>query len=275
MLYFHQKESLPPYLDEGGDRDVPPHSLSQMACARTKLRTIDKEVTSSIGIVYSTKPRRAEGPDRAYFIKGPDVEDAMKLQVVFAEIAGCSLAREVGLVVPEPSACEFSGETCAGVARVVVTDRDVTHWLKHPDKVSNFPDLFNAVVVDIWLANSDRNMGGVLARQNGKVEFVFIDFEKSIALRPNPTISSSILDPRTLWPSDLLGTELQAIRPLHPPQIMINQIRQCDAAKCEEIVNDVVGAIGCPVPWKDDAIYALSNRAQNIQRLAEEVWATV
>lgn len=132
------------------------------------------------------------------------------------------------------------------------------------------------MVVDIWLANSDRNMGGVLARQpqNGKTEFVFIDFEKSTALRPNPTISSSLLNPRTLWPSDLLGMELRAIKPLHPPQFMIERIRRMTDAKCTEVVHDVVTAIGSPVPWEDDTVFALSSRAQNIQKLAEEVWAT-
>jgi hypothetical protein len=205
------------------------------------------------------------------------VDQDTKLQVVFAEIAGCSLAREVGLIVPEPNACEFSGDTFAGVARVVVADRDLSYWLKRPHKVINFNEIFNAVVVDIWLANSDRNMGGVLARptQDGKAEFVFIDFEKSATLRLHPIVSSSILDPRTLWPSDLLGTELRAIKPLSPPQVMIDQIQLCTQERCAEIIHDVVHAIGCLVPWEEDTIIALSRRAQNIQKLTEEVWSTV
>jgi hypothetical protein len=248
-----------------------------MACPRTKLVTLDEEVSSSLGIVYSTNPRRAEGGGRAFFVKGPDVDEESKLQVIFAEIAGCLLARQVGLTVPEPSACEFSGDTFAGVARVVVADRDLSYWLNRPHKVTNFDDLFCAIVVDIWLANSDRNMGGVLARptQGGKAELVFIDFEKSAALRPFPIMSSSMLDPRTLWPSDMLGTELRARKPLIPPQSMIDRIQLCTHDKCAEIVRDVVDAIGSPVSWEDDTIVALSRRAQNIQKLAEEVWAKI
>jgi hypothetical protein len=56
----------------------------------TDLLSFDGRVSAPEGIVYSTSPRRAEGEDgHSYFIKGPDVE------VVFAELAGCSFATRV------------------------------------------------------------------------------------------------------------------------------------------------------------------------------------
>jgi len=72
--------------------------------------------------------------------------------------------------------------------------------------VINFNDLFAAIVVDVWLANHDRNIGNVLPRPHDReVEFVFIDFEKSVALHPSPVVTSTMLEPRKLWPRGLLG----------------------------------------------------------------------
>src|SRR3989442_11822513 len=143
--------------------------------ARINLLTLDEPVRSPLGIVYSTNPRRAEGEDEVqYFAKGPNLE------VVFAELAGCALAREVGLIVPDVVAAEFDGETYAGVAKVD-GDRDAGHWIGRPQRVSNFNDLFDVVVVDVWLANGDRNMGNIVGRlqRDKRIEFVFIDFKKS------------------------------------------------------------------------------------------------
>jgi hypothetical protein len=180
---------------------------------RTKLITIDDRVLSPEGVVFSTDPRRAEAENEVpYFIKGPD------LATVFAEISGCMLAREAGLPIPDVAACEFEGDVYAGSARVDDAVRDVEPWLNRPQQIRNFDDLFSTLVVDVWLANKDRNIGNVLGRpwRGAKVEFVFIDFEKSIALHPSPTVSSTMLEPRALWPSGILGRELRARRPPVP-----------------------------------------------------------
>ena len=55
----------------------------------------------------STAPRRDVRRGKtgySYFIKGPEAE------VAFAKLAGCSLAREVGLTVPEVAVCRFGTE---------------------------------------------------------------------------------------------------------------------------------------------------------------------
>lgn len=236
---------------------------------RTNLITIDGPVQPPEGLVYSANPRRAEGEDgTAYFIKGPELE------IVFAEMAGCALAREVGLPVPDVAACEFAGEVFVGTKKVDVVVRDIEPWLVRPQKVINFGDLFGTLVVDVWLANHDRNIGNVLPRPHDRdVEFVFIDFEKSVALHPSPVTSSTMLEPRKLWPRGVLGDKLRAVRHLYPPMETIDRIRSTPSQRWSAIINEVVAAIGLPVTWDDDVVNALSKRAGRIQKLAEEVWA--
>ena len=114
---------------------------------RINLLTLDEPVRSPLAIVHSTNPRRAEGEDEVpYFAKVPDPE------VAFAELAGCALAKEVGLTVPNVVAAEFAGQTYAGI-RKVEGDRDIGHWLGRSQRVSNFLELFDAVVVDVWLGS--------------------------------------------------------------------------------------------------------------------------
>jgi hypothetical protein len=236
---------------------------------RINLLTIDDPVRSPAGIVFSTSPRKAEGENEVtYFIKGPGTE------IVFAELAGCVLAREVTLIVPDVAAGEFAGDTYACSAKVE-GDRDLAHWLRRPQRVSNFNDIFEAVVVDIWLANRDRNMGNAVAlpQVNKSIRFVFIDFEASVALRPTPRVSSTMVEPRNLWPTDELGQALRAVKPMHPPPTMINSISSLTSERCAELIQSVVTAIGRPVEWADDCIDAVMSRAKQIQRLAEEVWA--
>src|SRR5438552_1246637 len=194
---------------------------------RTNLITIDGPVLPPEGLVYSANPRRAEGEDGTpYFIKGSELE------IVFAEMAGCALAREVGLPVPDVAACEFGGEVFVGTKKIDVVVRDIEPWLVRPQKVINFSDLFAAIVVDVWLANHDRNIGNVLPRPHDRgLEFVFIDFEKSVALHPSPVISSTALEPRKLWPRGLLGNKLRTIRHLYPPMEIIDRIRSTPAQR--------------------------------------------
>jgi hypothetical protein len=239
--------------------------------ARINLLTRDVPVRSPLGIVYSTEPVAAEGENRvSYITKGPSVE------VVFAELVGCTLAREVGLPVPDVAAASWDGETYAAVARVEA-DRDVDHWLGRPQRVSNFADLFSAVVVDIWLANADRNMGNILGKQkeDKQIEFVLIDFEKSTALRPQPTVRSTLVEPRELWPTAQLGQALRALRPPHPPRETIDRIHSLAPERCSEIIQDFVAEIEPRVSWGDDSVHAIMTRADRIHLLAEEVWQAV
>jgi hypothetical protein len=73
------------------------------------LATLDDDVISGTGLVYSTNPKRATGEDSVdYFVKGPDVD------MVFAELAGCILANAVGLTVPCAKVCTIGDDKLAG-----------------------------------------------------------------------------------------------------------------------------------------------------------------
>jgi hypothetical protein len=204
----------------------------------------------------------------SYFIKGPE------LDVVFAELAGCELAREIGITVPPVAACKLDGNVFAGSEAVVEAWRDVEPFLARPHKVSNFQELFATLVVDIWLANKDRNLGNIVGRAASKsqIEFVLIDFEKSATLRPTPTILSTMLAPRLLWPSGTLGMVLRQNRPLTPPAAIVSAIARLSRDKMRDVLSGVQSAIGCDIPWLDDSINALGTRADRIGQIVEEVW---
>jgi len=234
----------------------------------TELLTLDVPITAPEGIVYSTSPRRAEGEDgHSYFIKGPDTE------ITFAELAGCSFAQEVGLVVPSVAVCSFADRKYSGSRKVSDSLRDVAAWLKRPAKIKNRNDLFSVIVVDAWLANVDRNLGNVLGRstRDSEIEVIMIDFEKSKTLRPNPIIESSMVRPRSLWPTGELGQALKGAKTLHPPQPIMDRIRQVTRQRCTDIVNEVLAKLG-PVAWADNSIEAVSRRTTRINEIVEEVW---
>src|SRR5258708_4339649 len=135
----------------------------------TQLITLDERVQGRPGLVYSTEPRRAEGANGiSYFVKGP------ALEIVFAEIAGCLLAREVGLTVPEVAACHLQDDVFAGSQQIEDAIREIDPWLPRPQKIQNFGELFETVVVDAWLANKDRNIGNVLAEPHGGSTIKFV-----------------------------------------------------------------------------------------------------
>jgi hypothetical protein len=236
---------------------------------QTNLLTLDSRVGAPEGVVYSTSPRRAEGSDNvSYFVKGPEAE------VVFAELAGCLLAVEVGLLVPEVAVCRYTETVYCGSCKVSNALRDVSPWLNQPDKVRNFGDLYDAVVVDAWLANNDRNLGNVLGRpvHGSEIEIVMIDFEKSKTLRPNPIIESGMVDLHSLWPTGELGEILRQRKPLSPPQAIVERIRQISRARCAEIIAEVVEKSN-PVDWAENGTEAVARRAERINEIARQVWS--
>lgn len=129
------------------------------------------------------------------------------------------------------------------------------------------------MVVDVWLGNVDRNMGNVIGNPaaGDRIEFVFIDFEKSVALRPYPNVRSAMLDSRHLWPSEDLGRILAARKPLMPPINAIARIRALGEEDCRILIKSVSDAMG-GIEWANDSAAALAKRAREIQSLAEEVW---
>ena len=85
--------------------------------------------------------------------------------------------------------------------------------------VANFADLYNAVVVDVWLANTDRNAGNCVAFRgpDDRIRLVMIDFEKSATLRGlHPIMQSNQVSDNELWPTGELGALMKAVRPASP-----------------------------------------------------------
>jgi hypothetical protein len=231
------------------------------------LATLDDKIGGDSGVVYSTSPKKAIGADdESYIVKGPDPE------VTFAELAGCILANAVGITVPTVRACKFANLMLAG-SREVSNIRVVEPWLGKPNKVVNYSEIFSAIVVDVWLGNTDRNMGNVIGSsvEKDKIEFVFIDFEKSATLRRHPLILATMIEPRQLWPSNQLGNCLNNCKLIHPPSEMINRIEAVDAGTCRTLLEPVVEALN-GIDWAENSIESLMRRASKIRELAEEVW---
>jgi hypothetical protein len=233
------------------------------------LATLDERVTAPAGIVYSTDPRRARGhDDKDYFVKGPESE------VVFAELAGCLLASAAGIIVAPVAVCRFAAQTYAGSEMVASIGRNVAPWLSH-DRAVNFPMLYEAIVVDAWLANIDRNLGNVVARPSGhgKAELVFIDYEKSVTLRQYPLIKSTMVEPAKLWPTGELGSILRQHKPLLPPTVSSGAIRELgetDGA-IQVLIDQVLECVG-PIEWAESSVEATIGRAKRIDAIVGEVW---
>jgi hypothetical protein len=235
---------------------------------QTALLTFDSRVSAPEGIVYSTSPHTAEGIDGiTYFVKGPQPE------VVFAEIAGCLLAREVGILVPDVAVCTFGELIYCGSAKVADSVRNVAPWLSRPHKIRNFIDLYDVIVVDAWLANDDRNMGNVLVRpfHGSDVEVIMIDFEKSRTLRPNPLMGSANVEARRLWPTGDLGQALRQQKGQVATLSAVGRIGQMSRQRCADIIAEVVEKFGV-VDWAENSIDAVSRRAGRIAEIVGEIW---
>ncbi|HEX3105334.1 MAG TPA: hypothetical protein VHQ22_12875 [Terriglobales bacterium] len=143
----------------------------QFSFCITELMTLDSHMSAPSGIVYSTNPRKAEAVNgKTYVVKGPE------LDTVFAELAGCMLAAAVGIPVPPVAVCVANDEKLAGSENVEQSFRDASVPLRRPAKVVNLVDLYNVIVVDCWLGNTDRNLGNVLASSvsDGGVELGYL-----------------------------------------------------------------------------------------------------
>jgi hypothetical protein len=238
---------------------------------RIDLLTYDGPVVSPDGVVYSTGPRTGTTESGLkYYVKGPEPE------ISFAELAGCLLARAVGLSVASVAVCAVDQHVLAASEGVADIGRDARPWLRNPPGlVTNFPELYSAIVVDAWLANTDRNLGNVVVASTGtaKVRFVMIDYEKSAALRPSPLITTTSLNHRQFWPTGELGQTLRRTKPFLPPMTMVSSIQAF--VSVEQNVAAIITSVRAHVTaakWSDDCANAVIHRGQRIATIAEEVW---
>lgn len=98
-----------------------------------------------------------------------------------------------------------------------------------------------------------------------------IDLEKSKTLRPNPIMTSTMVEARRLWPRDDLGRALRERRPLFAPRPTMERIREIVSERSGEIIAEVVEALG-PIAWSENSIEALSRRAEHIDDIVGEIW---
>jgi hypothetical protein len=145
--------------------------------------------------------------------------------------------------------------------------------LNSPAGITNLDDLFGTIVVDSWLANDDSNMGNLVGTPAGnrQIRLTMIDFEKSKTLAVNPTIESTGLDPRRLWPTGELGARLRQVRPQYPPRRYLDSIRSV----APDLVREIILSTARDVPfvtWSEASIDVLLGRAQRIQPIMEEIW---
>jgi hypothetical protein len=215
-------------------------------------------------MVYSTDPRLwfdADGVD--YIVKGPDPN------TVVAEAIGYRLARGVGIAVPEFALAtqpEVEGHFFA--SQVLQSLRDASPWLRKPRGVE---ELASIVLFDVWVANVDRNHGGLLARRNdmGEMELVAIDFEKSQTLRgPYPIVTSGAVEPRRLWPTEL-GALLRGV-PV--PAAGLRAIQAVSDSLISTAVAEIAGIVGPSCDWADSTSQVLRQRRDRLADLAREVW---
>jgi len=172
--------------------------------------------------------------------------------------------------------CREGAETYAGSELLRDCARNAEPWIRGPvgSSLSNFSDLFDAVIVDGWLCNADRDINNVLIQvtSDQPPKAFFIDFEKSLALRgPHPIMNSAAIADEKLWPPGILGELLRDRRGLHPGGAVQQRIREMQRHQIEEIVNDVAHRLG-GVPWSSSVVEALCQRGARIHRLAVALW---
>jgi hypothetical protein len=245
---------------------------TSLFCDLVELIEEGNPVVPPEGLVYSTDPRKATGTDQCtYFVKqGPD------RNVVVSEAIAYQLARHLNLKVP---ACgvgppDETGNTYFASREVDRPQRQIETWFRR-DRVTNRRDIAKTIVFDIWVMNYDRNIGnfvgsGLLPPDEGKIELIAIDFEKSAALRgPYPLVSSNDIAPQQLWPRDTLG---QLLVGATIPGDFCDAVGAVTEAHILDAFAKLEARLVVPIEWKESTAQLLMRRAAQIHVLAREVW---
>jgi hypothetical protein len=206
-------------------------------------------------IVYSSGPRLCLAGERAYVVKGP------QLEVVAAETVAHALAGLLELPVPEFALGRARNGELHFASRHIDGLRDVRPFISR-----HLPFLSQVVAFDVWLFNNDRNMGAFVMGGEGMIA---LDFEKSWAVRSHtPTVELPTMNHRTLWPRGELG---QLMRDAEMPTEFLGRI---ESVSDEDIASAVSGvrALLPAYTWSDSTTFALAQRRNRIGTLTKEVW---
>ncbi|HET7023840.1 MAG TPA: hypothetical protein VFI39_01385 [Gemmatimonadales bacterium] len=205
-----------------------------------------------------------------YYVKGP------KTPVVFAEAAGYCLAREAGLAVPEWAFWLDPRDNATFFASREIQIRSGVVDLLRADPLGVAPFLQLCIVIDIWLANPDRNMGNIVLdpiSDSGAIvkRPLAIDFEKSQVLRGESRFQVNMLNGRSFWPREELGATCQG---LPFPEGCCAVVSAYDEARIYGLLQGVHLDMHIPpLAWFDSAVSQLADRAHKIHELTQEAWS--
>jgi hypothetical protein len=232
------------------------------------------EMERPTNVVFSTNPKVAfDGESRRYYVKGGE-----DVGIVLGELVGYGLATLLSIPVPEYAVGRYSTSSTPHFASRVVEDavRDAQPFLEKR-RLGNPTVLCKTILLDIWLANIDRNLGNFLVRSKidaGKISFelVAIDFEKSTTIRSRaPLIDVPNLAPGALWPRNLLGKLCRGYAVLQPSWVA--EIQHVAQTQIEAVVVNSFAATGLTdANWRDGIVDILLKRQSDIGKLAKLEW---
>lgn len=217
-------------------------------------------------MIYSSDPKTsfdAQGND--YIIKGPDPE------IVAAEAIAHMLAQYLGLRVPGYSLATLGIETPYYFAshKLQNAQRNCEPWL-----AENRQFVADVMVFDAWLANTDRNIGNIMAEPNSdpklRPRLVAIDFEKSWCARSRFPLSQLEMEAPSakLWPTGDLGKKMRGV-PL--PHEFVARIKALPDSLIGRTV-DVASSLLEDFTWGDSTKLVLCARKARLEKIVSEVW---
>ena len=221
-------------------------------------------------IVFSTDPTFATADDgHTYILKGPS------WRVSFPELVAYRLADLVHLRVPA-YAVGLGAEGQTYFASRELPGRTGVLDLIRAER-TDFPSFMpECIAFDVWIANVDRNSGGVLLDAAAGLDRVrlplfAIDFEKSAGLNGMSSLQVPMLKAREFWPRGELG---ELCLNLAPSPEANRRIQRVEKGQIGAVVEEVLDALDHPadIDWAETTVGVLTNRAERIGDLVEEVW---
>ncbi len=221
------------------------------------------------GCVYSTKPSLwLDSTSTEYVVKGPAVE------VVAAELVSHLIANRLGILVPPFAIAKSNGADGLWFASklIKVAFRAIDPQLGHGD-ANAINQVARVILLDIWLANVDRNIGNLLGRGNeglGDIEVIAIDFEKARVVTSHyPLVEVNTIAASDLWPQGVLGDYMTGCR---IPRDLVEAIQAVPDSEIHNLVTQVSRTVGPSYGWADSTAQAIISRRKNISKLVREVW---
>jgi hypothetical protein len=221
------------------------------------------------GLVHRTSPKVGRASDgQRYFFKGPDPH------IVLGEVLGYSVAEIVGLQVPSWALCRMPPKNDIFFASEAMSFSGGIESLISARQVTNPHFLEDCVAFDVWTANTDRNVGNVVANPDpahpGKAELFAIDFEQAQVLNGTDFLTVGQVEPRLCWPTGILAA---LCREIEFPSNMCRSIGAVTIDDVDRVVEEMEADIEFPRgEWVSSAKRQLVSRGGRIETLVREAW---